>query len=475
MSANARHDQNTITKKVNMEFPSLSFNVSRIYPFKRKEAIGNKWYDKIGVSLTSNLSNRISTYDSLLFTDKTLKEMQNGIIHSMPVSTSIPVLKYLTLSPSIGISSKWYFKTINKHYDTVANRVVTDTVPGFKMAEEFNTALSLTTKLYGMYQFRNSKIKAIRHVITPNISLSYRPDFSQSKYGYYRSVQTNSLALTEKYSIFQNGIYGSPGSGKSGIVSFGINNNLEMKVKTKTDTSEGDKKISLLDYLNIASSYNMAIKHYKWSAIGVNAGTTLFKKINIVANTSFDPYAIDVFGKHAEFINTSGEHTEQFEWNVNHRLGRLTSANLSAGTSIRSKQKKKQNETTRGTDTEMDYIKKHPGEFIDFNVPWSLNVSYSYNYSKPFLVKTENQTFNFSGDFSLTPNWKIGFNSGYDFKNHKLSYTSVNIYRDLHCWEMVFNWTPFGLRQSYSIDVKVKASVLQDLKLSKKRDWFDFQ
>lgn len=465
-SANARHSQNTITKKVDISLPELALNMNRIYPFKNNKRVGNKWYDKIGLSATANARNDINTYDTLLFTDRTVRQMRNGVRFTMPISTSFNVLKYFTLTPTINTASNIYFETIQKRYDPNVNYVFIDTITGAKMANDFSLSSGLSTRLYGDYFFRGKRLKQIRHVATPTLSASYRPDFSESGYGYYKTVQTDALGTEQKYSIFQNGIYGSPQSGKSGLIGFNLNNSIEAKIRQKTDSGNVDKKISLLESFNIGLSYNLAAKNFNWSSININGRTKLFNKLDINASALLDPYQID----------SIGNIIEEFEYK-NNKIGRITNSNVSLSTNLRSKEgeQNKPKSSAMGTQDELDYINSHRDAYVDFNVPWNLNVYYNINYSKPGITETITQSVTFNGDFSLTEKWKISLSSGYDFTQKEMTLTSVNVYRDLHCWEMRFNWVPFGFRQSFSIDINVKSSVLRDLKLSRRRGWQDYQ
>lgn len=465
-SASARHSQNTITKKVDISLPELALTMNRIYPFKNNKRIGNKWYDKIGLSATANARNDINTYDTLLFTERTLTQMRNGVRFTMPISTSFNVFKYFTFTPTINTASNIYFETIHKRYDPNVNYVFTDTIIGAKMANDFSVSSGLSTRLYGDYFFRTKRLKQIRHVATPTLSASYRPDFSESSYGYYKSVQVDALGTEQKYSIFQNGIYGSPQAGKSGLIGFNLNNSLEAKIRQKTDSGNVDKKINLLESFNMGVSYNLAAENFNWSSININGRTRLFNMLDINATALIDPYQID----------SAGNRIEEFEYK-NNKIGRITNSNLSLSTNLRSKDKdaNKPKTSTMGTQDELDYINSHRDAYVDFNVPWNLNVYYNINYSKPGLTETVSQSVTFNGDLSLTKKWKISLSSGYDFTQKEMTITSVNVYRDLHCWEMRFNWVPFGFRQSFSIDINVKSSVLRDLKLSRRRGWQDYQ
>ena len=268
-----------------------------------------------------------------------------------------------------------------------------------------------------------------------------------------------------QYSRFANGIFGSPAAGQSGVLTFGLNNTIEAKIKQMYDSGAVNKKVSLIDNFNASISHNVAAKNYKWSNINLSGRTKLFKLIDINTSASLDPYQID----------SAGNRMEIFEWK-NQRIGRLTNAMLALSTNIRSKEKSsKPKSSDLGTMDNFEYINTHPDVYVDFNVPWSLNIYYNLNYNKPGITKTVTQAAAFSGDLSLTKNWKISLSSGYNFTNKQVTVTSINIYRDLHCWEMRFNWVPFGFRQSFLLQLNVKSAMLKDLKLTRKRDWFDYE
>jgi lipopolysaccharide assembly outer membrane protein LptD (OstA) len=463
-SSSLSHNQNSLTKDISISLPQASFNVSRIYPFARKVSIGEqKWYEKIGVSYTGTLQNQINTKDTILFplNSQTPKLFNNGMQHTIPVSTSIKVLKFITLTPSANYTERWYTRTIEKKYLTDENVVVNDTVNGFKAARDFSTSASLNTRIYGMYQFKNSKVIAVRHVMSPTISFSYRPDFSTPSWHYYKPVQIDSLGHETKYSIFETGIFGSPSSGKSSLINFGLDNNIEMKTRKQTDSAETTKKIKIFESLSIASSYNIAADSLRWSNIGINGRTTLFDKINLTAGSSFDPYIVDATGNRRNIS----------EWQEHHRLARLTSATMAIGFNLNHIAKKT---TDKGSDADRKFIKDHPDDFVDLDVPFTLNVNYSLTYSKPGVTEAQlSQIVNFNGDLSLTPKWKIIFSSGYDFHLKDISYTSLSFYRDLHCWEMRFNWVPLGSFPYWNFQINVKASILQDLKYLRKNDVYD--
>lgn len=451
-SATANHSQNTQTRDMNITLPQFTFSVNRIYPFKRKLTSGQpKWYEKAGISYQTNFQNVISGKDTSIFKGDWAKRMRNGIQHSIPVSTSLQVMKYFTLTPSFNYSEKWYLRTIEKRYDALTNTILTDTVNGFKAAREFNAGVSMNTRLYGMFQFRKSKLQAIRHVLTPTLSFTYRPDFSDSFWNNYKTVQTNPEGETVRYSIYEQSLFGGPSAGRQALIGFAVDNNLEMKVKTEKDTAETVKKIKIFESLALSGNYNLAADSLKLSIISLNARTTLFDKINLNLAMAFDPYITDSLNRRRNV----------FEWKENKRAGRLTSANFTTGFNILHNPKSS-NQSKRN-------------DLFSYEIPFSLYVSYSLYYIKPsdYDDKTVTQTVNFNGDISLTKNWKIIYSSGYDFTLKKWSFTSLSFYRDLHCWEMRFNWVPLGGYTYWNFQINVKASVLQDLKLTKKKDYYD--
>lgn len=471
LTLNVGHNQNTQTRDVNITLPEGQFNVNRFFPLKRKKQVGNKrWYENIGVSGNVNFRNQIDTKDSLLFREPTLKGMRNGIQATASASTQFNLLKYFTFSPSINFTNRTYFSTINKYYDNAAQQLVTDTLffwqdlRNIKNRSEFSVNGSFTTRLYGMFNFRRGPVAAIRHVITPSVNLSYRPDFSTQITGYYGPDGT----LTS-WSPYQIGIYGAPSVGRQGNVGMSLGNNIEMKVPDKNDTTgTGLRKVTLIEQLNISTSYNIAADSLRWAPININGRTTLFKVVGINFAANFDPYA----AVNNKRINTT-------EWKANKRLLRLTGANLAINFSLRPKAKTAKKTLTPEEEKIMKQATANPDLFVDFDLPYNLTVNYNMNYNPAALGTALNpkvtQTFNFNGDVRISPKTKVGFTSGFDFINKELSFTSLDIYRDLHCWELSANWIPFGIRKSYTINVRVKASVLQDLKLQRRRAWQDLQ
>lgn len=462
-SAGLSHSQNTTTRDISISFPSANFGISRRTPFKRRTAVGAaKWYEKIGVSYTTSLQNSIATKDTLLFRKESLNQLRYGIQHSIPISTSFSAFKYFTVSPAISYTEKWYLKTIDKKYNVDSNRVEVDTVSGFKAAREFAFSANMNTRIFGMVQFKKGKIAAIRHVMTPNVGFSWRPDFSDPVYGVYKSVQIDTSGKTALYSVFEGALFGGPSSGKSSLMTLSLDNNLEMKVRQVSDTAVTEKKVKLLESLSAAMNYNFAADSLNLSTISVAGRTTILDRISLSFAGNFDPY----------MVNESGVRYNKFEWNENGKLAHLNNANLSVNFSVFNG--KKEYKSTKGSKEELEDINKNKADFIDYSVPFNLSVGYSFYYQNNFATADQTtQTLNFNGDIQVTKSWKVNFSSGYDFQQKDLSYTSLGIFRDLHCWEMRVNWVPFGFQQNYFIQINVKSSVLQDLKLTKKNDRFD--
>ena len=490
LTLNASHQQNTIDGSISITLPQLTFNTKQFYPFRKKIPVGKpRWYENINVKYTMNAENRINTRDTLIFKPGWDDDFKNGMKHTIPISTSIKILKHFTLTNSINYTGRLYPWTIRKEWindslftatDTIVGYVETDTVHNFKIAHDFSFRASLNTKLYGMFQFKKGPVTAIRHVLTPSVSFSYHPDFGSDFWGYYHDVQTDTAGNYKRYSIFEEGIYGTPPDGKSGTVSFSLNNNLEMKVRSRKDTISGTKKIKLIDNFSISTSYNLAKDSLNWAPLSMSGRTILFKKFNITYSSTWDPYVLDSAGM---------RNLNRFEWDVNHRLFRLENTvwNLGLNWQISSndlKGKKKELPSTLEndyTEEELRDVFDNPESYIDWDNPWRFNINYNFMYSNnPAYInndcednRTFVQTLGFGGDISITPKWKIVFRSGFDFETCKFTYTSIDIHRDLHCWEMHLNWVPMGGRKSWNFGINVKASILKDMKYSRKKDFRD--
>jgi hypothetical protein len=471
LAANLGYRQNTLTKEVVLKFPEISFNVARFYPFRSKKKVGAlKWYDNISVNYVLNTQNTLTTYDSLLLTDASLRNMKNGMMHSIPISSSIKLLKFFTLTNSITYTERWYLKTLNLEWDPTGDTVSINNVERFKTERDFYYNASLTTRIYGMFQLKKGPLKAVRHVLTPNLGFIYRPNFGDKFWGYYKYYKKDSLGNTGRYSIFSNGIYGGPPDGKSGKVTLSLANNLEMKVRSRKDTVTGTKKIVLIDNITIGTGYDIAKDSLRWDNLGISGRTRLFNTLDINYASSWDPYALDSLGNR---IN-------KFEWTVNKRIFRRYSDQWQFGLTYNlssSTFKKKNAGGSASQQTQQTGPNYEPDTPIDFDNPWNLSLNYSltfghlFNAATRIYTRTMIHTINLSGAFDITKKMKLSFNTGYDLVAKQITYTKIEFSRDLHCWEMVFSWIPLGNLKSYNFTLRIKASFLQDVKLEKKTDY----
>lgn len=470
LTATMSQSSNTIDESIELNLPQVSLSMRQIYPFKRKNKVGEtKWYEKIGVSYSGSLKNSISTSEEDLFTaGGTYGQWRNGLKHSIPVSTSFNIFKYLQVGPSFNFTDYMYFKGQNFVLNSDSSEYVTDTLSGFQNAYEYSLSVGVSTTAYGMYTFKEGMpIQAIRHKLNPSISLSYRPDFSDiEKFNFYQldpSDSTNNSYFTSALNPF----LGYPGSGKSGNIGFSLRNNIEMKVRSKKDTVAGFEKIKLLDALNFSGSYNLLADSLNLSNISMSANTRIKNFINLNFSASFDPYAFN------PETSKTNKRINKFEIIENRNLARLTRASVSLDFSLKSVFGGEGEAFTDNyvNDLNSPYSLYHGNmyieQYVDFSVPWDLKVRYNFSYSKPYEEKTITQSVTVSGNFSLTDNWKIGFSSGYDLAGLDFTQTSFNIYRDLHCWEMSFGWTPIGPAKFYNFKINIKSSILQDLKYEK--------
>lgn len=472
MSVALKHSQNSNTGSIDLTLPEFAFNMSRIYPFKRKKAVGkSRFYEKISIAYTMNATNKIRTNDADFF-NIPYDSITNGIIHRIPINASFKLFKYTTLTPSFNYNERWYFKRFSKQWNDSENLLETDYASTFARVWDYNASLSWSTTIYGMFNFRKGKVKALRHVFSPNVSFSYVPDFGKEKYKYYgtysRVMYNNSTGqydtVSNMYSMFEGLPYGTPNKGGSGTVNINLGNNLEMKLRNLKDTTKDNMKIKLLESFNISTNYNIFADSLRWAPISITARTRI-KVVDISFNTTLDPYAIaqNEYGTYQR-INKALVKT-------NGHLVRMTIGYLTVGFSLNSKARDKK--IAEQQESLYDIIYGYPNSYVDFNVPWNLRVSYTFRYTKPYDEMKITQTLNVSGELNITKKWKISVATGYDFEAKKMSPTTIDIYRDLHCWEMSLHVVPFGQHKSYAFQINVKASMLQDLKLNKRRSWFD--
>ena len=456
LNLSLRHSQNTSNNNISLTLPDISLNSKRVYPFKLLgSSVKQQWHDKISIKYGMTTKNTISTHEDSLFHYTALTKFRNGMKHNIPISTSIQVFKHFNLTPSLNLTERWYLNQIEKTWNQHDSTVTTDTIHKFTRGHDYNFSTGINTKIYGLIEFEKSNIAAIRHVISPSISFSYNPDFSKEKYGYYKTVQKNADGEIETYSIMKNGIYGSPSNRENGNINFSLGNILEMKIKNKKDTAEAFKKIKLIESLGISSSYNIFLDSLNFTNIKLNARTRLLDIFDITFSSDYDPYITN---------SDKTNRINQFEFATNKRLARLKSFTTSIGLNISDGDFNPEKENNK-EENETDF----------YAIPWSLSAHYALTYDKKHNIAAfadTTQSLTFSGNLKITKNWKIGFRSGYDFDEKELTYSSVDVYRDLHCWEMLFNWIPLGYHQSYTLTIRVKAAVLRDLKYEKKKDWF---
>jgi hypothetical protein len=498
LSINANHSQNMRDSTYAVTVPNITFSMSRIYPFARKERVGKKaLYEDISLTYGVTFDNKVNFKSTELKNPNFMKKVNNGMNHNINLGLpNVPILRYINLSPSVRYGTKWYFKSIEKHWDSIARRVITDTAAAFSKlgtVHEYAFSASLNTQIYGLVKFKKgSRIEAIRHVVKPSIGLSYNPDLKKPFNG-YRKVQRDTLGNMEEYNIYQGQPYGYPSQQESGSINFSLGNNLEMKVSNKNDTT-GAKKVPLLNTFDISASYNMLADSMNLSNISFSGTTNLPGQTALSFRFTLDPYS----------ISERGTRINKYYWKEKKgfSIGRLTDFSLSFGYSFNGGKKDSDSNTARnsntasqnndrnnrddghGHDHDHDHSNKilNPFVYEPFSVPWNVSFNYSYTYSKRYnytggkLFTNHNhmQTLGFNGSISPTKNWDISINSGWDFKAMKLTMTQISIVRKLHCFDFSFNWTPMGRYQSWSFRIGIRSSMLSDvLKYEKQSSYFD--
>jgi len=433
--------------------------MKRITPFASKQRVGKaKWYENISINYGTNFINRGKMHERVFLKEEMFDSLRYGFNHSLKADVPLKLLKYITLSPNVSYTERWFFEYINKDIDTVNNSIVTDKLKGFNRVWDYSTSASLQTTVYGMFAFHPLlPVEAIRVVHRPSVNLSYRPDFSDENYNYW--VYPDTVKKINPYDKFSGNVFSSAPSGKSGMVNFSLNNNVEMKVRTTKDSINQSKKIAIFDDLGFATSYNTAADSLKWSPLSINARTRLLNILDIGFNSQLDWYALDtIYGKK---IN-------RLRHRIDGKIGRLTYSDLSVGFSLNPQTFSKNPKPKPVLEpSDCNYYYNY------FDIPWSVTVAYKYTYRKPENKKFSDQTIRLNGDVSITKKWKVTYSTGYDLEKRKLSLTEFGIIRDLHCWVMEFNWVPFGDKQMYTFKIGVKSTILQDLKYEKREDFWD--
>ncbi|WP_290796578.1 putative LPS assembly protein LptD [Flavihumibacter sp. UBA7668] len=484
LSLTAGHDQNSRNRQINIRLPDGSFTVNNFYPFQKKEMVGTpKWYEKLGIGLNTQFRNQASFYDSAFSFTQLIDTMQWGAQHNIPITLSLPSLGPIQIAPGISYSERWYAQQFFRTWNPNTNRIDTSINRGFHTARDMSFSLSLNTAIFGKFEKfgKNSNVRAIRHVIRPSLSASYKPDMNGKD---YYSTQVDTSGRQVRFSKYAGSLYGAFGEGEFGGLSFTLDNNLEMKVRSKKDTTseDGIKKVRLLDGFGLTGSYNFLADSFQLSPISLYVRSTLFEKINITASASMDPYKTD----------RQGYRINQYAWSGDgFSLGRITSGNIAVSTSFTSKQKEKKeippDEDPNGIGLPMtneeqqallNNVRNNPAEYADFNIPWSVNLSYSLSFSR--LLKRDysgyetqiNSSVNVSGDFNLTPKWKLGASTFYDFRGASIQQLTMFLSRELHCWQLGINITPVGLYRTFNITINPKSGLLRDLKINRSKFFY---
>ena len=489
-SVTATHSQNTNTETINMTLPTFQGSVGRMYPFASKTGSKKGIIQNINLQYNIRGENRIQTTDSLFFKKEMFEDAKAGFQHTIPLSTNFKVFKYFSLSASTNFNEVWTFKTIDRYFDPIEREAVTEDINGFDSYRTYNFSTSLGTTIYGMFNFekegKDTKIKAIRHIIRPSISYNINPSFDKY-YDSYEVVSADGLTTTDvEYSRFEQGVFGTPNKNFSSSMGISVSNNLEAKVRDKDSTATEPKKITLLNNLNFSTSYNFAGDSLQWSPVRMSGGTQLFKnKMSVNFGATLDPYALD----------NNNNRIDKFNIDNGGSLFRLTSANLTTSWSLASKTGDKkddkkdsaiqENLRSGGRDDDLfgvseDFANQQirgdedkeqtPSELYNYKIPWSLRIAYAVNYSNSRRQnEISSHSLMFSGDIELSEKWSFGASSGYDLKNAGFTYTQLRFERDLLSWRMNFSWVPFSARTSWNFFIGIKSSILQDLKYEKRR------
>ena len=506
LSSTANLSQNMRDSSIALTLPDLNISISRFQPFKRRQAVGKeRWYEKIALSYTGQLSNSINTKENKLLRSSLVKDWRNGMQHSIPINGNFTMFNYITMTPAFSFTDRMYTNKVMRSWDTSRQVERTDTTYGFHNIYNWNLSLSANTTLYGFYvpsrKLFGDKIVAIRHVVKPQVSFSYAPDFGAARYGYYATYQKTDAhgnVSQVEYSPYSTGMFGVPGRGKTGSISFDIANNLEMKVRTGNDST---KKISLIEDLGASMSYNMAAEKRPWSDLNMRLSLKWWKNYTFSINAVFATYAYEldannrpVIGTHTEWSKGRFGRFQGMSQNISYTLTPEKIKKLFGGgkdETDNKRQRNKNEEEGRDTDIESNVddtmIEAQNGAgkrgddgkaqtdddgYMLFSMPWSLTFSYGitmresqnvdkFNYSTMRYPYEFAQTLNFSGNIRISDGWNISFSSGYDFNAHKLSLTTASLQRDLHCFNMSCS-VVLAPYTSYNFTFRCNASTLTD-------------
>jgi hypothetical protein len=509
LSSSLRHSQSVQTGEVSLSLPTLSVAMNRQNPFKNvkfeplktlnlsynfdfQNSITNRVPQQFGVD--SDLTGGSSSAPELIpFTPENfgllLQNANNGAQNRIPVSSNFTLFKYFTGTASASFNEIWYLQKINYYYNPAQERVDKIIEDGFNRVSFYTSSFSMNTNLYGFFNFKKGKIQTIRQHIQPSFGFSYTPDFSDPSFGYYQDVQVNDEGDTQRFSRHQGFIYGGAPLGESRALSLNIRSVLEAKLLTKSDTAEATtKKIPLLENIDFGTSYNFAADSFNLAPFSIRARTSFFdRKLSVNFSTTLDPYATAAYTTNNEL--ESVRRINSYAWNNGQGIGTIRNASLNLNASLNPSSAKNQGEVRdqitndflqQGgvmndiVESEINRIVTDPSQYIDWSIPWNLTFGYNLAYNKQTNGnKNITQAITISGDLSISDKWKINLNTGYDAQANEITQSMIGIARDLHCWQMNVNWIPFGKFTSYSIDIRVKSSLLSDLKVSRRRSFFD--
>jgi hypothetical protein len=501
-----QHRQDLSKNTLSIDLPSLTFNMNRQTPFRGLSGRNLNFIKQLGINYNMQARNSLSNIpdslfqpiinnfnDTILFNQGTVEQpnfvprtgqsfFSNGLQHSASVATTAKLFDYINISPNFSYRENWYLETLRKTWNPDSQEIEEVTVPGFARAYDFNGGVSAQTNFYGIYQLtRTQRQVAFRQRFSPSVGYNIRPDFAADRWGFYREVQRDTLGNTQVYSIFEDGIYGGPSQGESQSITFSLASVLEMKYLKKEalepdfDEDERFDRTNIIDNLSISSSYNLAADSFRLAPFRLAARTSLFKnKLSLNTNYTIDPYVFGYEPVEEPFALGTARRFDRLLIQETGQLGRLTNAQVSLRTSFKAKQDQARGKTDNFDEVEFQQAQRDYARYVDFTIPWSVNLSYNFNYNKPGLADANlTSTVNLSGDLRFGSKWKIQYTTGYDMVRQEFANTTFSVFRDLHCWQLSFRWIPFGPRKSYSLTISAKSPTLSALRINKNEFWTD--
>jgi lipopolysaccharide assembly outer membrane protein LptD (OstA) len=494
LSVSATHSQNNNLGTVNLSLPNMAFTVSTLYPLENKNRAGTaKWYEKLGIAYNGSFSNSISFNDTIKYGQNGIKPFFKYLLdtaqwsaqHNIPITLALPPILggKVLVSPGISYSQTWIQRTTNYQWNSALKKVDTITAKGIYIDQRSSVSLSFNTAVFGTVQFKKSRVIALRHTVRPQVGFSYTPDLNTS---HIKSTQVDTTGKVLYYNEIGGTVLYNTSSRRSGAMSFGVDNNIEMKVRSKKDTGDAAiKRVKVIEGFGFSGSYDFIRDSFKLSPISFYFRTTLFEKLNINASTTLNPYQTD----------SRGYDIKKYAWEGGRfKLGRLTSGSISMSTNFQSKPKDAKKDEARKKAVQerlqdpgllgdqqrlLEYMQQNPNEFVDFNIDWNLGLSYSLSFVNRIKAdfsgyETDFQLggISFNGGFNLTPKWKLTGSGSYDLETMKLQYITMSINRDMHCWQLAINVIPVGYTRSFNFTISPKSTLLQDLKVNRTRYFY---